>query len=70
LPAIEACCADLVSRHPERPWLALTVHAANAVALRLYRRAGFVADDGHLAGGGGGPLLLMRRALGVGQCRP
>ncbi|MCD9007684.1 GNAT family N-acetyltransferase [Luteimonas sp. XNQY3] len=70
LPTLAACCADLARRHPGRPWLELTVHVANTVALHLYRRAGFVASEGMLPGGSGGPQHLMRRALGVGQWPP
>jgi len=70
LPTLAACCADLALRHPERPLLALHVHAANTIALQLYRRAGFVASGGMLPGGSGGPQHLMLRALGVGQWAP
>ena len=70
LPVLAACCADLALRHPERVLLALNVHAANTIALQLYRRAGFVDSGEIMRGGRGGPQHLMLRALGVGQWAP
>jgi RimJ/RimL family protein N-acetyltransferase len=61
--ALAACCADLARRHPERRLLALNVDCVNAVAVRAYRRAGFV-DTGELCRGGrAGPQRLMLREL-------
>lgn len=69
LPVLTACCADLEHRHPTRDALTLTVDCANTVAVRLYRRAGFSIQT-TLPGGRAGPQYLMRRPLGMGQCRP
>lgn len=61
--AINACCADLERRHPERRLLALTVNCRNLGAIRAYRKAGFV-DTGELYfGGKAGPQHLMVRGL-------
>ncbi len=61
--AINACCADLERRHPERRLLALTVNCSNLGAIRAYRKAGFV-DTGELYfGGKAGPQHLMVRGL-------
>lgn len=70
LPVLAACCADLALRHPERVTFALNVHAANVVAVQLYKRAGFVDTGEIVRGGRGGPQHLMLRALGVGQWAP
>lgn len=69
-PVLDACCADLARRHPERMTLALNVHAANVVAVHVYKRAGFVDSGEIVRGGRGGPQHLMLRALDVGQCAP
>jgi ribosomal protein S18 acetylase RimI-like enzyme len=50
--------------------LALNVHAANVIAVHLYKRAGFVDSGEIVRGGRGGPQHLMLRALGVGQWAP
>ncbi len=64
--AVNACCADLQRRHPDRRLLALNVNCSNVGAIRTYRNAGFI-DTGELyAGGSAGPLHLMVRALGMG----
>ncbi|WP_158635226.1 GNAT family N-acetyltransferase [Luteimonas cucumeris] len=61
--ALEACCADLRRRHPQRLLLALNVDCSNRSAIRAYRKAGFV-DSGELyAGGRAGPQQLMLRSL-------
>ncbi len=61
--AVEACCADLRRRHPERRLLALNVNCVNRGAIRAYRKAGFV-DTGELYfGGRAGPQHLMLRSL-------
>ena len=62
--AVEACCADLRRRHPERRLLALNVNCVNRGAIRAYRKAGFV-DTGELYfGGKAGPQHLMLRQVG------
>jgi len=62
--AVEACCADVRRRHPERRLLALNVNCMNRGAIRAYRKAGFV-DTGELYfGGSAGPQHLMLRSLG------
>ncbi|WP_242112074.1 GNAT family N-acetyltransferase [Luteimonas aquatica] len=61
--AVNACCADIERRHPERLLLALNVNCRNLGAIRAYRKAGFV-DTGELYfGGRAGPQHLMVRAL-------
>lgn len=71
-PALFACCADLEQRYPGRYLLALNVNCSNVVAIRAYRRAGFV-DTGELFfGGSAGPQRLLVRRLrgaGVGESR-
>lgn len=65
--AIDACCADLRRRHPERRLLALNVNCINRSAIRAYRKAGFV-DTGELYfGGKAGPQHLMLRSLDASQ---
>lgn len=61
--AVEACCADLRRRHPERLLLALNVNCINRGAVHAYRKAGFL-DTGELYfGGKAGPQHLMLRRL-------
>ena len=63
--AINACCTDLQSRHPDRRLLALNVNCQNRAAIHAYRKAGFV-DTGELYfGGSAGPQHLMVRSLGA-----
>ena len=61
--ALEACCADLRQRRPERRLLALTVNCGNFVALRLYRDAGFVDTGEFYFGGPSGPQRILLRRL-------
>ncbi|HJR73942.1 MAG TPA: GNAT family N-acetyltransferase [Luteimonas sp.] len=61
--AIEACCADLRRRHPERRLLALNVNCINRSAIRAYRKAGFVDTGEIYFGGRAGPQHLMLRSL-------
>lgn len=68
--ALAACCADFAARHPDRPLLALNVHACNHAALALYLRAGFADSGETLPGGSAGPQRLLLRASGMGQCPP
>jgi GNAT superfamily N-acetyltransferase len=61
--ALTALIADALERHRDARLLALTVSIDNAMALRLYRRAGFI-DGGELYHGGrSGPLRLLLRTL-------
>ena len=61
--ALEACCADLRLRHPERRLLALTVNCGNLAALRLYRDSGFVDTGEFWFGGPSGPQRILLRRL-------
>jgi RimJ/RimL family protein N-acetyltransferase len=61
--AIEALCADLGRRHPDRRRLVLTVNLINTAARRVYLRTGF-EDSGELYHGGrAGPQHLLWRPL-------
>jgi GNAT superfamily N-acetyltransferase len=61
--ALAALIADVVKRHPDVRLLALSASVDNAVALRMYRRAGFT-DSGELYHGGrSGPMHLWLRTL-------
>lgn len=62
--AVRACCDDLQRRHPERRLLALNVNCRNLVAIRAYRRAGFVDTGEFHFGGKAGPQHLLVRWLG------
>jgi RimJ/RimL family protein N-acetyltransferase len=61
--ALDALLADLRTRHPQARRLVLTVHACNAAALALYRRAGFVDSGERYHGGHAGPQYLLWRDL-------
>lgn len=61
--ALAACCADLQDRYPGRRLFALAVHAANTVALQLYRRAGFVDTGSVLADTSSGLQRILLRRL-------
>lgn len=65
--ALAACCADLQARYPGRRLLALAVHAANTVALQLYRRAGFVDTGSVLADTSSGLQRILLRRLDAAQ---
>ncbi|HZW19351.1 MAG TPA: GNAT family N-acetyltransferase [Luteimonas sp.] len=61
--AVQACCDDIRTRHPDRRLLALNVNCRNVAAINAYRKAGFV-DTGELyLGGSAGPQHLMVRKL-------
>jgi GNAT superfamily N-acetyltransferase len=61
--ALAALLVDLARRHRETRLLALAVHEGNGVALRLYRRAGFLDHGTLYHGGRAGPQLLLLRTL-------
>jgi len=62
--ALAACCADLQQRHPDVRLLALNVDCLNRIAIRAYRKAGFVDTGEVYFGGRAGPQHLMVRWLG------
>jgi RimJ/RimL family protein N-acetyltransferase len=68
--AIEALCADLARRHPDRQRLVLTVNTKNGAARHVYLNTGFI-DTGELYHGGrAGPQLLLWRPLPLQNERP
>jgi len=61
--ALALLLADVAARHPDTRQLALTVDDDNAVALRLYHRAGFVDSGARYHGGPAGSQRLLTRTL-------
>lgn len=61
--AIEAMCADLRRRHPDRVLLALSVNCRNAAAIAVYTAAGFVESGALYPYGGVGPQYVLVRRL-------
>ncbi|HEX7731437.1 MAG TPA: GNAT family N-acetyltransferase [Rhodanobacter sp.] len=61
--AMDALLADLALRHPQARRMLLTVSCANAAALALYLRAGFVDGNTLYHGGRSGPQHVLWRAL-------
>lgn len=63
LRALDTLLADLAQRHPQGRRVMLTVNCANAAALALYRRAGFVDSGTLYHGGRSGPQYVLWRHL-------
>lgn len=61
--AIDILLTDLARRHPQARRIVLTVNCANAAALVLYLRAGFVDSGTLYHGGRSGPQHLLWRHL-------
>jgi RimJ/RimL family protein N-acetyltransferase len=61
--ALDALIADAMRRHHHARMLVLTVHTSNTIALKLYRRAGFIENGELYHGGHGGPQHLLLRSL-------